>query len=733
VDESASVADTPPLCALVAVHRPGGEAYSYAVPPALVGSLTAGDAVEVPYGRQLVGGFVLAVGLPPPVDVTLKPISRRRDDLRLPAHLLELIRWGAGYYRCHLGTFLAGAVPAPVREGGHIAVERLLSPVAGFDASVLTPTQRRAWEQLAAAAPATAAAHARTAEVSAGVIAKLVAAGALHEDIREVGRESLFAPRIERHPLTDEQRTAITAIKGGGAQTWLLHGVTGSGKTLVYQELAEAVITAGRQVLVLLPEIALTPQLAARFRGRFPRLAVWHSDFSDSERMAQWREVSAGRVDLVIGTRSALFAPLPDIGLIVVDEEHDGSFKQDRDPRYHARDLAVVYAKQLGVPLVLGTATPSVETYRNAKDGRYRVVSLRQRPAGGCLPTATIIDMAAECRRQGRRAVLAKELVEGLAGVRARGEQAIVLLNRRGWSPLVECLSCGHTMRCSACAVGLTYHRHDGCVRCHYCGHSEALPQRCPACGKPDLATRGMGSEQLESRLRDDVPGLRTLRLDADTVAARAGHERILAAFAAGEADCLVGTQMVAKGLDFPRVTLVGVVQADRGLNIPDFRAAERSFQLLAQVAGRAGRGERPGQVLVQAYDTEHPALTCALGQRLRSFYERELELRREYGYPPYAGLVRVLWSGPETDAVQVAALDGVERLRAAAGHDAVVLGPAPATLALLKNQVRWQALVKAPSRGAVQTILDRLAANGWLPRPRNLHVAVDVDPLQTS
>lgn len=723
----------PPGCADVAVDSPGRDAYTYRVPDELRGELRVGDCVEVSYGRRRVRGFVLALHDAPPEGVRLKPIGARRDGVRLPAHVLELVRWGARYYRCHLGSFLAAAVPAPVREGTLIRPERRVVAVPGFAGS-LTERQREVLAVLGDG-DLEPAALARLAGCSASVVAALVEKGAARVEERREIREVHLASDEERHRPTAEQAAALAAVgealDAGIHETFLLYGVTGSGKTLVYLELAERVIAAGGQVLVLLPEIGLTPQLAARFRRRFARVAIWHSAFSDGERSQQWRAVADGDVDLVIGTRSALFAPLEHPGLIVIDEEQDQSFKQDQAPRYHGRDLAVVYACQLGVPLVMGSATPSLESYRNAVEGRYRILTLRERPGDAVLPAARVVDMGEECRRAGRFVQVSTPLREALVEVRARGEQAIVLLNRRGWAPIVQCLSCGTALRCTACDIGLTWHRGEGMLRCHYCNHREGMPGRCPACGRPDLSAKGLGTEQLEVLLRDAVPGLRTLRLDADTVARRQGHARLLRRFADGGVDCLVGTQMVAKGLDFPSVTLVGIVGADRALSMPDFRAAERCFQLIAQVSGRAGRGERPGRVVVQTFDVDAPAIACAVAGRPKTFYREELALREEHGYPPACGLLRLLWTGADPARVERAAHAGTERCRAH-GAGAAVLGPAPAAMAMLKGKVRWNALVKAGSRGAIQRLLDGVAAGGGFPTVSGVHLAIDVDPYTT-
>jgi primosomal protein N' (replication factor Y) len=724
------VVDDLPLLAEVAVDCPGGEAFTYRVPEAFA-DLAVGECVAVPFRNRELRGFVLSIERRALPEYRVRDIVERSPNVRVPAHLLKLIRWGSRYYRCALGEFLAGAVPAPVREGVEIQRQVSVQRVPGFDGK-LTKRQAAVYAALPEATLTMAEACA-LAETTRPTLERLAEMGAVVITEERSVREVTLEARDERHALTDEQQVAVDAVAAALAadkpENFLLYGVTGSGKTLVYLDLAERVIAAGKQVLLLLPEIALTPQLAARVRRRFSRVAVWHSGFTAGERAAQWHQVASGAIDLVVGTRSALFAPLPSPGLIIVDEEHETSYKQENVPRYHARDLAVVYGGQLGVPVLLGSATPSLESIQNARTGKYRVLALKKRPQGGALPVPTLVDMRAECQAQHKAATLSRELISRLAACRDAGKQSIVLLNRRGWSPVVSCQECGHTLTCTNCDISLTWHRGANKVCCHYCGHEMRMPTACPACQQKTLSTFGLGTEQLATVLAAEIPGLRVLRVDADTVAERQGHATLFRAFANGEADCLVGTQMVAKGLDFPRVTVVGIVAADRGLSQPDFRAAERTYQLVAQVAGRAGRGEHPGTVVVQAFDTDNPALRCALDNKPRTFVDGELQLRKEYGYPPFAGLVRLLWSGPDLAKVQIVAQRHGQRLLDAA-QGCTVLGPNPAGLAFLKGQHRWHALIKAPTRGAAQAFLDRV---GELKGEHGVHVAIDVDPSATT
>lgn len=530
--------------------------------------------------------------------------------------------------------------------------------------------------------------------------------------------------------LTSEQARAVEQLRARvAAATFgvaVLHGVTGSGKTEVYLRLTRDVLAAGRRALMLVPEIALTPAVVARFRRAFGSLvAVQHSGLSDGERYDQWRRVRRGEVGVVVGTRSAVFAPLESLGLIIVDEEHDTSYKQEETPRYHARDVAIVRAQRANALVVLGSATPSLETYANARAGRFELIELTRRVAERPMATVRVVDMRHVYADVGPDAVLSPELTAALRDRLATGQQAVVLLNRRGFATNIVCRQCGGTVECPNCSVTLTVHRAARRAQCHYCDHGVPLPERCVSCGGPYVEYTGIGTERVEDELSLLFPSARIARVDRDTIRRRGAIGSVLARFSRGELDVLVGTQMIAKGHDFPQVTLVGVVSADVGLGLADFRAAERTFQLLTQVAGRAGRGEQAGEAIVQTLHPQHYSIEYARAQDYVAFFEREWIYRRAMRYPPHVALVNVVVRA----ATAVDALRDAATLMRLMGRDEErysLVGPAPAPLARLRREFRAQFFVKVLHRAAARRALARaLAAQPSIAR----RVTVDVDP----
>jgi primosomal protein N' (replication factor Y) len=567
-----------------------------------------------------------------------------------------------------------------------------------------------------------------------GAVDRLAELGALslveERDVREPGG----LPGREDAPVvaTMDQEAALSpllaAVEAGAFRPFLLHGVTGSGKTEVYFRVVEAVLARGRGAVVLVPEIGLTPMLVRAARARFGEtVSVLHSELSAGERHDQWWRIREGDARVVVGARSAVFAPVPDLGLVVVDEEHDGAYKQDESPRYHGRDVAVMRARLEGCPAVLGSATPSVESHANALRGKYERLSLPRRIGPQGLPSVEIVDHRAVLKAGGDP-ILSPVLKDALAACLARREQSLLLLNRRGYATSLLCRECGQEAMCPNCSVSLTLHHGGRSALCHYCGHEAKAPAACPSCRGAYLRLTGFGTERVAEAVQSALPGARVERLDRDRARRRGVLADTLAAFEKGEIDVLVGTQMIAKGHDFPRVTLVGVVDADVGLGMPDFRSAERTFQLLTQVAGRAGRGEAAGAVVLQSHMPDHYALGHACEQDYDSFFAREMEFRRTMGYPPVAALVNVIVRA-EDAAKGATEADAVARaLRASAGGRYRVLGPAHAPLARLRNEHRFQVLLKGhrpAMRDAVKAALvARYGPQRWP------GVAVDVDPL---
>ena len=536
------------------------------------------------------------------------------------------------------------------------------------------------------------------------------------------------------HVLNRAQSAAFeeirAAIQAHQFHTFLLHGVTGSGKTEVYLNAIDAALAEGRSALLLVPEIALTPAVAGQFFHRFgDRVAILHSAFSDSERSDQWRRIRAGSAAVVVGTRSGVFAPMRDLGLIVVDEEHDQSYKQEETPRYNGRDVAIVRAQAARACVILGSATPSLETRYNAERGKYTLLELPSRIEERPMPAVELIDMRTEFLETRKQATFSRRLLEAIAHRLDNGEQTIILLNRRGFSSFVACRACGERVQCANCSVTLTFHRRDRRLLCHYCNYAERVPTHCPKCQSEHIYFLGTGSEKVEDELHREFPKARIARLDRDTATAKRQYEAILQAFRERSYDILVGTQMIAKGHDIPNVTLVGVVSADVGLGLPDFRAAERTFQLLTQVAGRAGRGSLPGIVLIQTINPDHYAVRMASAQDYQAFYEKELQFRRMMHYPPFSAMANILVRSEQQEQAMRWSTE-LGHILTPAPEKIKILGPAEAPVTRLKNEFRYQFLVKAASRKALNELLRKAQDFARERKWSATALVIDVDPL---
>jgi primosomal protein N' (replication factor Y) len=618
--------------------------------------------------------------------------------------------------------------------------QRLIKLVTSDDGERRTAAQQRAIATLAANnGPMPATELINAAQISPSVIATLKRKGFVAEFEEDLRRDPLaFAelPKTEDLTLTPAQATALEVIESAIAENkfspLLLHGVTGSGKTEIYIRAMREALSSGRGAMMLVPEIALTPILSRRLRAHFgDQIAIFHSSLSRGERFDEWSRLRTGEARVVLGTRSAVFAPVENLGLIVIDEEQDASYRQEESPFYNARDTAIVRAQKASATVVLGSATPSLESFHNAQSGKYRYLSLPSRIGERSLAAAELIDMRAEFARQKQSAVFSEEVLAAIGETKAKGEQSIILLNRRGYSSFILCRSCGESIMCPNCEVTLTYHRGDQTLVCHYCNHHQRAPSQCPVCTSKYIYYVGEGTEQIEELLHQRFPDLRIGRIDRDTKSRRREFEKTLLDFEKGELDLLVGTQMLAKGHDFPNVTFVGVISVDAGLALPDFRAAERTFQLITQVAGRAGRGDRPGRVLVQTYHPHHYALRHAVAQDYVGFYNEEIRHRRNHQYPPFVALALLLTRHSVVNrAHEIAQQVRKALVESDTDRSCRILGPAPAPLARLRNEFRFHVLVKSKSRKQMRAVIDR-ALTALEDAGNDLrHVSLEIDPI---
>jgi primosomal protein N' (replication factor Y) len=744
--------DAAPLrVARVALPLPVDRLFDYSVPAELAAEAEVGRRVRVRAQRRSLAGVIVAlVDGPEGASAALQPLEKVLDPApAISPALLEILREEAEDVLCPLGLALAAALPPGSAPRPAATFALTARGREALRAGAARGELQRLLERLAKGARG--AALLRRSGFAPGTLASLAAEGLIEAGLREPQRRGRRPPQPPAAALaeaagppptlTAEQAAACAeigaAIRGRAAQRFLLHGVTGSGKTEVYlRGIAEA-LALGRQALVLVPEITLTHQIIGRLRARFgDSLAVLHSGLRPAERVEEWERLRRGATPIAVGARSALFAPLENLGLIVLDEEHDGAYKNEEGFRYHARRLAARRARAAGCPLVLGSATPALETRHAAERGALRRLVLSHRIGGRPLPAVELVDLAKERAGlpRGRKLILSRLLARALADVLAEGGQALLFLNRRGFSTQITCFTCGRVERCPDCDIALVFHADPGRLLCHYCDHQSAVPERCAGCGSEESALLGVGTERVEEEVRSRFPEARIARLDRDVASRRGATLGVLRALRERSVDVVVGTQMLAKGHDFPGVRLVGVIHADIGLHLPDFRAAERTFQLLTQVAGRAGRGSEPGRVIVQTWLPDHYALRPVPDHDYESFYRDELALRAALGYPPCGSLARTLVSATELAAASAAAetLAGAARaaaLRAAPAAQAVeVLGPAPAPLARLRGRHRAQLLVKGRERAAVRAVAEAIA-RAAAALPREVRVQVDVDP----
>jgi primosomal protein N' (replication factor Y) (superfamily II helicase) len=714
--------------------------FDYEIPEPLMGRIMPGMPVLVDLKNRAVWGVAIQLkatsAYPNLKKVREAAIARWTDGDR---SLIRLYEWIASYYQTELSALFRPLIKKHlVNASAKIAV-LYHCPLRTAEGTTepLTAAQAIAYEKIGhCTVPTSAAVIKERYGISAHMLAVLAAKGLCIKEERTILREALELS-IETRPdtmvLSDDQQNAVDAIKKemlSARRPCLLHGITGSGKTFVYIELAKETLAAGKGVIILVPEISLTPQTIRRFREALgPVMTVIHSRMSDGERRDSLEELVTGRKRVVVGVRSVVLAPMENMGLIIVDEEHDASYKQsDTDPRYNARDVAVMRAHFQKALVVLGSATPCFESYHNALTGKYLLVPLSQRFGIARLPSVEIVDMAQE-HREDNWTLLSRLLRRRITETLDAGRQVILLLNRRGFSTFLICKNCGHTYACPNCSVNLTYHKTSLDLKCHQCGFSQPAPQTCPQCRGEQIKFKGTGIQKAEEYLREQFPQGRILRMDQDTTRRKGAHIEILEQFSNKEADILLGTQMVAKGLHFPGVALVGVLQADIGLHFPDFRATEKTFQLLAQVAGRAGREDASGEVIIQTYFPQETGILAARGHDFIGFFNQEMENRQELGYPPFGKLLRILVTGEKEESVQ-AAIAGIARsIRGRLPGGSALLGPSPAVFSRLNGRFRYSLLLKSKSVKTVQDIAGFIRKN--LPKPpEGIRVVFDVDPV---
>jgi primosomal protein N' (replication factor Y) len=736
----------------------------YGIPLSFCHQIAVGTRVLVPLQKRTVTGVVWEILTETPLEHT-KPIVAPLDEQPILGHqLLKLCRWIAQYYLASLGEVMATILPPNSRrESRRMVILKSDPPPLDDELSQRIMKELRERKGKLTAKALTRKFPNQNIE---RILGRLESLGLIQiED--HLAKQRLIktdpdssgpdSPVHEttRFNLTEQQETVLQVInnriKSGGFETFLLHGVTGSGKTEVYLQAMERTLSLGRQCLILIPEISLTPQLLDRLVARFPgRVGVLHSGLSDAERWAQWWRIARGTIDVVIGARSAVFAPVPDLGLIVVDEEHDPSYKQEEGLRYNGRDVAVVRGRFAGCPVILGSATPALESYENCRQSRYRLLELTKRVEKRPLPTIETVDLRHRFRpiesasssskstcesepNETDRRFISEPFVKALVQNLQSGHQTLIFLNRRGFANFLQCTLCGYVWRCPYCSVTLTLHLNHKSLACHHCNYRRPTSEICPECRNPSLASVGVGTEQVEHALKRIVPTARIARLDRDTTAKRGSQEELIRRWEKGQIDILVGTQMITKGHDVSGVTLVGALLADLSLNLPDFRASERTYQLLSQVAGRSGRGEIPGLVLIQTYAPDHYAIQYLLKHDYKGFFNTESEYRRALNYPPFSRLISLRFDGLKVEEVekQAKALTlKLSRLQASKPNyreEIEMLGPAPAPIEKLRNRYRWQLLLKGKQSSTLLEFANHARSLG--PSTHSVRLHIDVDP----
>ena len=725
--------------------------YDYSVPQEMQEQMTAGMRVKVPLGRgnrKMTGYCIDVITSNHPLASTvnsrrLKPITEIIDARPIiQPSLLELAHWISEYYVCPLGNVIETIVPTSIRDnaGTRKMLFASISPeyLADPDSHKVTKLQKQVLQILADGNQAvTPKELAETAGCTQAPISTLRRRGIIITSEKRVQQKEHEIPNEKREsdwPLNPDQQVALDqideAVQANLHETFLMLGITGSGKTEVYIRAIQKVVELGRQAIVLVPEISLTPQTRQRFRARFDRVAVLHSHLSAAERAWHWQQIASGSVQVIIGARSAVFAPVPDLGLIILDEEHDGSFKQDKAPRYHAREVARWRAANRKIPLILGSATPALESYQRALRDDYKLVSLPNRVLDLPLPDVATIDMRVDYKNRRTANPISQKLRQEIRTAIQNDGQVILLLNRRGYATRIQCPGCGHVIYCPDCAIPMTHHKQGSKIVCHFCDHQRPEPKTCPECDFQAIRFAGLGTQRLEQYIRSLFPDVPCIRMDTDTMKRPGSHEAALAKFRSGEVKILLGTQMIAKGLDFPNVTLVGVINADSALHFPDFRAAERTFGLVTQVAGRSGRGAKGGRVLVQTFTPDHPAIVAATRHDYVAFASGELPMRESVGFPPYGRLARIVIRSPSEALAEQMGEQIAEVIQSVADELETTIqinGPAPAPVEKLRGQFRFHVLIQADLDAKLQPVI--AAATRQIKPVDDVQWIADIDP----
>lgn len=730
------------------INRP----FDYLIPTHLQQVISQGSRVVVPFGPRKVQGYVLQLkdkqATTEAATHKLKEIEHILDEFPpLTQELIELGKWMSLEYVCFLITALQALLPAVLksktkkivheRKDGELETKyqvndkvtkksiAMVSPIGSAEelADEKLQLSNRAKKQKEIIEyfqndpqPIPLVELLEMCATTRSTVKQLEQSGILKIEQQEVGRDPYQDRKFvqtEPLPLTKEQQNAFEEIRScvvqGEYKTFLLHGVTGSGKTEIYLQTIAYVMSKGKEAIVLVPEISLTPQMVERFKGRFgEQVAVIHSRLSAGERYDEWRKIRQGKVKVAIGARSALFSPFQNLGIIIVDEEHESSYKQEENPKYHARDVAIFRGQYHQAPVILGSATPTLESYARAQKGVYQLINLEERVQGRPLPKVEIVDMRSELH-EGNRSMFSRVLFDKITNCLEREEQMVLFLNRRGFSTFVMCRDCGFVQQCPHCDISLTYHKVTQSHRCHYCGYSEKQVQQCPECESEHIRFFGTGTQKVEEELHKHFPGIRVVRMDVDTTQKKGSHERLLQNFRDQRADVLLGTQMIAKGLDFEKVTLVGVIAADSLLHLPDFRAAEKTFQLLTQVSGRAGRHQLLGEVVVQTYTPEHYSVIAAAEHNYLSFYQQEMNHRHQRGYPPYYYITLITFTHEDIPVLVRACEQSVQWLKKQISVNSIVLGPVASPIPKIKDRYRYQCMIKYRDEPNLGTILTQL------------------------